>query len=246
MKKRNKIIIGLLILSIVIGIIYIRTDYFRNKDNLINRLQCLLIDNNTIELMAGESEISDFEIYLNSDNIVFKNGKMTGEIPREYGGINFLIYYRNQLIGQAGIHNRNWWQTHDFIFDFSSKNIDKFEFRVNGPDSRTLYYKHIIYDSVNLIQTEVFYNKSGLSGQINKSYYDQTKCLIADEIWINDTLISMNMYDKGELLKNYSARKYVKDTKYELIKIDTVGFLTYNWITVKLDTTLSERIIIKN
>lgn len=246
MKTLFKILIGLVIISIPIGVIYIRTADYRNQDNLINRLQCKLVDKNTIEIKENSFEINDLEIRLYSGDIVFQSGKKIAKIPREYGGIDFLIYYNENLIGQAGIHNRNWWQTHDFIFDFSSQDVDKFDFKVNGPDSETLYYKHFKFDSTKRTQSEIFYNSMGLTGQINNNYFNQSKNLVVDEVWINDTLITLNLYDKGEFSRNYNVRKYDKDVKYELIKIDTVGFLAYDLKTVKFDTTLTERIVIKN
>jgi len=56
----------------------------------------------------------------------------------------------------------------------------------------------------------------------------------------------MNLYDKGEFSKNYTVQKYDKDTKYTLDKIDTIGFLAYDLTTIKPDTILKERVIIKN
>ena len=246
MKTLFKILIGLVIISIPIGVIYILKADCTNQDNLINRLQCKLVDKNTIEIKENSFEINDLEIRLYSGDIVFQSGKKIATIPREYGGLDFLIYYNENLIGQAGIHNQNWWQTHNFIFDFSSEDIDKFDFKVNGPGSETLYYKHFKFDSIKRTKSEIFYNSTGLTGQINKNYFNQLKNLVVDEIWINDTLTTLNLYDKGEFSKNYTIRKYNKDIKYELIKVDTVGFLAYDLKTVKFDKAMTERILIKN
>jgi hypothetical protein len=246
MKTLFKILIGLVIVSISIGVIYIRTADCRNQDNLINRLQCKLHDKNTIEIRDNSFEINDLEIRLYSGDIVFQSGKKIAEIPREYGRIDFLIYYSDNLIGQAGINNRNWWQTHDFIFDFSAQEIINFKFKVNGPDSETLYYKHFTYDSLKRIQAEIFYNNLGLTGQINRNYFNQSKNLIAEEVWLNDTLITLNVYDNNNFLKNFNVQKYGKDIKCKLCKIDITGFLAYDLTIIKADTTFRERIIIKN
>ena len=246
MRKFLKILTGLIIISIPIGLLFLRNADCRNQDNLINRLQCKLVDKNSIKVLGLQENTNDLEIRLYSGSLIYKNGVKVASIPREYGSVDFLIYLNDRLIGQAGVENHNWWQTHDFIFDFSSQNIEKFDFKVNGPDSGTLYFKYIVTDSINRTQTEIFYNNLGLTGQINKNYFNQSNQLVADEVWINDTLITMNLYDKGEFSKNYTVRKYDKDTKYTLDKIDTLGFLAYDLTTIKPDTILKERIIIKN
>ncbi|HOF17182.1 MAG TPA: hypothetical protein PLF32_09320 [Bacteroidales bacterium] len=246
MRKFLKILIGLIIISIPIGLLFLRNADCKNQDNLINRLQCKLVDKNSINVLGLQENTNDIEIRLYSGNLIYKNGKKAASIPREYGNIDFLIYLNERLIGQAGIYNHNWWQTHDFIFEFSPQNNDKFNFKVNGPDAETLYFKSIVFDSINRIQTEIFYNNLGLTGQINKNYFNQSNQLVADEVWVNDTLITMNLYDKGEFSKNYTVQKYDKDTKYTLGKIDTIGFLAYDLTTIKPDTILKERIIIKN
>lgn len=246
MRKFLKFLIGLIITSILIGLLFLRNADCKNQDNLINRLQCKLVDKNSIKVLGLQENTKDIEIRLYSGNLIYKNGKKIASIPREYGNIDFLIYLKDKLIGQAGIFNHNWWQIHDFIFEFSSQNIEKFVFKVNGPDSETLYFKSIVFDSINRTQTEIFYNNFGLTGQINKNYFNQSNQLVADEVWVNDTLIIMNLYDKGEFSKNYSVKKYDKDTKYTLDKIDSVGFLAYDLTTIKPDTILKERIIIKN
>ena len=55
-----------------------------------------------------------------------KNNKKVNQIPRVYGGIDFLIYFKKELIGQAGIHNTNWWHTHEFLFDFFIVTLNEF------------------------------------------------------------------------------------------------------------------------
>lgn len=240
-----KILTGLIIISIPTGLIFLRNADCRNQDNWINRLQCKLVDKNSIRVLGLPENTNDIEIRLYSGILIYKNGEKVAPIPREYGSVDFLIYLNKKLIGQAGVENHNWWQTHDFIFDFSHQNIAKFDFTVNGPDSETLYYKYFIPDSIQRMQTEILYNSLGLTGQINKDYFNQSNELVADEVWINDTLITMNLYDKGEFLKNYSVRKHDKYSKYTLDKIDTMGFLAYDWTTIKPDTTLKERIRIR-
>jgi hypothetical protein len=246
MRKFLKLLIGLIIIVILIGLLYLRNADYRNQDNLINRLQCILVDKNSIKVLGLPENTKDIEIRLFSGKLIFKNGEKVASIPRKYGNIDFRIYLNDRLIGQAGIFNCNWWQTHDFIFDFSSQHIENFKFKVIGPDSESLYFKHIVLDTINRIQTEIFYNELGLTGQINKNYLNQSNQLVADELWINDTLITMNLYDKGVFSKNYSVQKSDRDTKYILERIDTVGFLVYDLTTINPDTILKERILLKN
>lgn len=246
MRNFLKILTGLIIIAILIGLLYLRNADCRNQDNLINRLQCILVDKNSIIVLGLPENTKDIEIRLFSKKLIFKKGEKVATIPREYGNIDFLIYLNDRLIGQTGIFNCNWWQTHDFIFDFSSEHIENFKFKVNGPDSESLYFKYIVFDTINRIQTEFFYNELGLTGQINNMYFNKSNQLVADELWINDTLITMNLFDKGVFSKNYSVQKCDKDTKYFLERIDTVGFLVYDLTTINTNTILKERILIKN
>jgi hypothetical protein len=245
MKLFLKLFIGLLLISSSVGVVYFGTADFRNQDNLMNRLQCLYSDKNTIEIKEGLHDVNDFEIRLYSGNVIFQSGQQNTSIPRRYGGVDFLIYYKSILIGQAGIQNRNWWQTHDFIFDFTSQETERFTFKAKGPDFETMYYKHILLDSFNGIQTEFFYDHSGFTGQINKKYFNPSTTLIADEIWVYDTLISLTIYHANSLIKNYSTRKYEKDVEYKINKPDTVGYLIYDLTIYRKDSLSKEKIIVK-
>lgn len=243
MKQRIWFFILIVFISVFVVVFFID---FRNQDNLINRLQCKLFDKNSIEIKGFVGKVSDLEIRLYSGKVIFKNGRKIASIPREYGSIDFLVYIKNMLIGQAGIDNYNWWHSHDFIFDFSSQEAEKFNFIVIGPNSATSYYKHIVKDSLNNIRTEIFYDSKGFTGEINKYHYNKFDELIFDEVWMNDTLEILNIYDKGDLKKHYSTNIFDEETKYSLDKIDKNGLTEFEYRTIMKDHINTERIVIRS
>lgn len=222
-----KKLIGFLIIIVIIGFFYIQ------------------MNKNSLTITGNSFETKDLKIQLYSGKIIYQSGKQVANIPKQYGGIDFLLYYKEDLIGQAGIHSTNNWHKHHFTFDFSRTGTLGFDFKADSPDKASLYYKHIDYDATHRMQTEVFYNNSGLTGQTTKIYYNQDKQEIADEIWKNDLLVNMNTYKNGEFLKNYSINKHHQGKRINLNKIDSTGFLVYEYITSTVDTSVIERIVIE-
>ncbi|MDX2174436.1 MAG: hypothetical protein SFY56_15140 [Bacteroidota bacterium] len=226
----------------------LNSSHFRNQDTILNRLQCQFFDKNTINVSAGDIDLDKIVIEsLEENKVVFKNGKKTSKIKNQYGGDNFKVFYKNKLLGQAGIFKTNWWHTHDYFFKvFKTCTNIAFEFEVIGPDHRSLYFKHFDMDSSTHKSTETFYNSKGPSGQVNVEYYDNKGKVITDEIWIDDTLVTMNLYSNGNWYKNYDTKKYDKDTKYNLLKINNSDSLVYVYQIIKDNKTTNNRIAIKN
>lgn len=204
----------------------------------------MLFDRNQIIVHAEGVASNDIVIKSLSDEIVYENNRKVRQIPRAYGGIDFKILHKGQLIGQAGIHNTNWWHSHDFVFDFTLQHSKAdFTFKVDGPDAQSLVFKHLVIDSTtNNVQTERFYNSNGPTGQVNKLYFNNLEIISFDETWINDTLTSLNLYKNGEWIKNYSVNKYHKGLKYELQKVTSAQGTAYEYKTHSIDTVLTERI----
>ena len=140
----------------------------RNRDNIANRIQCLLYDKNKV-IVKGPADSVEIRLLGYDKRTIFHNGKKTGRIPRDYGDICFKLYYRDQPIGEAGIFNTNWWQTHDFIFDFT-QGIQNFTFTVKGPDAENAGYIHIRQDSTAEIRT--YHELSGKVSHTDTVYPD--------------------------------------------------------------------------
>ncbi|MCH2044098.1 MAG: hypothetical protein MK212_08135 [Saprospiraceae bacterium] len=219
--------IGFFIVLIVIGFFYIQ------------------MNKNSITVIGNSFDTKDLKIQLYAGPVIYQSGRQVADIPKQYGGIDFLVYYKDDLIGQAGIHSTNNWHQHHFTFDFSRTSPLEFDFRAQSPDQISLCYKQISYDTAYRIQTSVFYDRSGLTGQINKDYYDENKQIIVDETWKNDLLKTVNTYKDGNFLKSYCAKKTSQGANSFFDKIDSVGFLVYDYYSVTLDTATIERIIIE-
>ena len=123
----------------------------RNRDNLANRIQCILCDKNKV-IVKGMTDSVEIRLLGYDKRTIFSNGKKRGRIPRDYGDICFKLYCRNQPFGEACIFNTNWWQTHDFIFDLT-QGIRNFTFSAQGPDAASAMYVRIQYDSTAEIRT---------------------------------------------------------------------------------------------
>jgi hypothetical protein len=246
-RKRAYSILFIILTTLTAGVI-LNSSAFRNKDNILNRIQCIIFNKNTISVSTTKINVDSIKIEsMEEGKVVFKDGKMTSNIKNQYGGDNFKIFYNEKLIGQAGIFKTNWWHTHDYHFNIlRTKNNITFYFKVEGPDRKSLYFKHFEIDSLNRKSTEIFYNSKGKTGQINIEYYNKSGLLIVDEIWENDTLITMNLYSNGKWSKNYTTNKYSKNEKYNLIKTNNTDSLVYIYETITDNVSKNERISIKN
>lgn len=246
--RKYKLLILYLIVTILASGLILNSSYFRNQDTIFNRLQGKFFDKNTINVSVDDIDLDKIAIESIEENkVVFKNGKKTSKIKNQYGGDNFQVFYNNKLIGQAGIYKTNWWHTHDYFFKvFKTNTSIAFEFKVIGPDQNSLYYKHFDMDSSTHKSTETFYDSKGLSGQINIENYDIKGNVITNEIWINDTLVTINLYSNGNWYKNFSTDNYDKDTKYNLFKINNTDSLVYIYQIIKDNKTNNNRIAIKN
>lgn len=167
MNKLLKFTLVVAALSLVLLLVPWNLDV-RNRDTFANRFQCFLYDKNKV-IVKGMTDSVEIRLLGYDKRTIFSNGKKIGRIPREYGDICFKLYYRNQPIGEAGIFNYNWWQTHDFIFDFTD-GVQNFTFSAIGPDAETANYIRIRYDSTAEIRTG--YNFSGEIIYIDTIYPD--------------------------------------------------------------------------
>ena len=248
MKKRKTaifIILGFLLIGFCV---FLKVYTFRNQDNLLNRLQIIFFDKNSIAVTGENIDLDKvtIECLEYSQGIVFEKGRKVAKIKNEYGGDSFKIFYDGKPIAMAWIFKTNWWHTHDYFFDITKiDTIFQFKFNVIGPNSESLQYKTYTIDSLNHKSTEVFYNRKGIDGQINVEYYDKTWKIIVDEIWKNDTLINLNIYKNGEWYKNYSTNKYSKMESYKLVKENRNDSLTYIYQTIESGKINEERIEIK-
>ena len=48
---------------------------------------------------------------IEKNKVIFENNEIISKIKNQYGGDNFLVYYGDELIEQAGIEKKSWWQT---------------------------------------------------------------------------------------------------------------------------------------
>ena len=248
-RTKTRIIFASL-LGIVLILFFTFKNYnFHQGDNLLNKLQCMLFEKNTISVTGENIDINKITIELieYSQGVVFKNGKKVKRIRNEHGGDNFKVFYDGLLIAQAGIFRSGWWHTHDFFFHII-KNDSTFDFRfqAKGLDEESLYYKIYTLDKLNQKSISVFYNDRGKSGQINIDYYDNNGNIIVGEIWVNDTLVSLNLYREGNWYKNYSTDKYSKTAKYKLIKEPHCDSLKYIYQIIENEKIENEIIAIKN
>ena len=167
MNKLLKFTLVVAALSLVLLLVPWNLDV-RNRDNLANRIQCILCDKNKV-IVKGMTDSVEIRLLGYDKRTIFSNGKKRGRIPRDYGDICFKLYYRNQPFGEACIFNKNWWQTYDFIFDLT-QGIQNFTFSAIGPDAETANYIRIRYDSTAEIRTG--YNFSGEIIYIDTIYPD--------------------------------------------------------------------------
>lgn len=246
--RKGAFLILFIILTILTAGLILNSNAFRNQDTILNRIQCMFFNKNTISISATDINPDSIVIESIEENkVVFKGGKMISKIKNQYGGDNFNILYNKKLLGQAGIFKTNWWHTHDYYFKvFRTNTSISFDFNVEGPDHKSLCFNHFEIDSLNRKSTEIFYDSKGKTGQININYFDKQGNLIADEIWKDGFFVSMNTYSNGNWLKNYSTNKYSKTEKYKLLKLNQADSLVYIYQTEKADNITSERIAIKN
>ena len=155
--KKSLIIISVAVAVIAVALLFLCNLDVRNRDNLVNLIQCILCDKNKV-IVKGMADSVEIKLEGHDKRTIFSNGKKTGRIPRDYGDICFKLYYRNQPFGEACIFNTNWWQTHDFIFDLT-QGTQNFTFSAQGPDAESAKYVRIQYDSTAEIRT--YYDLSG-------------------------------------------------------------------------------------
>lgn len=247
--RRKRQIYILLTISTVLVVFFGFKNYkFSNYDNTIYRLQCSIFNANTVTVKTKKLDINKVVIKSIEDNkIVFEGGKETSKIKNQYGGDNFEIYYENKLIGQAGIYKTNWWYTHDYYFDLvKTGSRILFRFQAIGPNSNLLYFKFYEKDLINNKSTETFYNSKGKTGQVNIENFNKAGTIVADEIWIEGVLTTLNTYSNGKLDKNYSTTDRTKGTKYKLSRLNKSDSLVYVYQTITNNNTKNELIKIKN
>lgn len=248
-KRQKSYIIILLTISTIFVVLYGLKNYkYSNYDSIIYRLQCLIFNENSLTVKTKNLDIKKVVIKSIEENkIVFEDGKETSKIKNQYGGDNFEIYYDNKLVGQAGIFKTNWWYTHDYCFDLLKDNSKIiFHFQVSGPNQNSLNYKYYELDNFKNKSAEVFYDSSGKTGQINYMYYDKTGNIIADEIWIDSVLTTLNIYANGKFVKNYLTTMRTEKTKYKLSRLSQSDSLVYVYQTITNNKTKEEQIKIKN
>lgn len=157
---------------------------------LFNIIKFKLFDN-TIMISGDDIDLDKITIKsIEKNKVIFENNEIISKIKNQYGGDNFLVYYGDELIEQAGIEKKSWWHTHNYYFYFFALNAEiVFEFSANGFEGKTSYYKHHKIDPIINKATDFFYDLEGLTGQINIEYYDNEGKVICDEVWVNDTLV---------------------------------------------------------
>ena len=251
-KVKTKIIIASLLGFVFISFLaFLNYSRFPQEEKfyILNVLQCVLFDKNTILVTGKNIDINKITVELidESQGVVFKNGKKVKRIKNEYGGDNFIIFYDSLLIAQAGIFKTNWYHTHTYCFDVVKKDSTfDFNFRVKGANSESLYYRVFAADKQNKTLTTINYDKNGKTGYISIEYYDDNENIIVDELWKNDTLVNLNLYKNGELNKSYSTNKSLKTTTYKIIKEPHHDSLIYLHQTIEDGKIETEKIEIKN
>ena len=249
-KRKIIIIIALAIIVALIGFfIFLKFCTFRNQDNLLNQLQIVFFDKNSITVTGKNIDLNKItvECLEYSQGIVYAKGRQVAKIRNEYGGDSFKIFYDGKPIAMTWIFKTNWWHTHDYFFDITKIDTTfQFTFNVIGPNSESLAYKIYEIDSLKYTLTETFYNRKGRNGQVYVEYYDESWKLVADEIWRNDTLTNLNLYQDGKWVKNYSTNKYSKTAKYKLIKESSrADSLVYFFKVIEFEEVTDERVCLK-
>jgi len=245
--KKTKIILAILLFGgILILSIFLKNDYHFQQQYLFNVLGCTLFDKNVIFVEGKNIDVNKVTIELieESQGIIFKNGKKTKKMKNEYGGNTFKIFYDSLLIARAWIFQTSWYYTHKYFFNIiKNDSTFDFNFRVEGPNSEPLGYKIYTPDKQNRAFIEVFYDTKGKTGQINIDYYNYKGDVIVDEVWRNDTLVTMNLYKEGNLYKNYSTKKYSETATYKLIKLPHDDSLKYIYQTIENGEIKNEEVI---
>jgi hypothetical protein len=113
--RKGAFLILFIILTILTAGLILNSNAFRNQDTILNRIQCMFFNKNTISISATDINPDSIVIESIEENkVVFKGGKMISKIKNQYGGDNFNILYNKKLLGQAGIFKTNWWHTHEY------------------------------------------------------------------------------------------------------------------------------------
>ena len=174
MLRSKWIKILLIVLGLIIcGLIVLRFSANKCKDShcLITQLSAVLFDLNDIKIeVSNDLDKNDFKIKnLNSDKIVFENGRYKKGIKNEYGFCLFDIYYKDSLLFEIGHDKFNDWHTNDYTFTFRliKGTIDP-TLIIIGPDRDRgeLFYKRFdrndngqIYKIVYLDKDKKIYNE---------------------------------------------------------------------------------------
>ena len=219
----------------------------RNQDDLLSKLQNLLINQNTVLVTGANINLEKVSIKcIETNQMIFENGKKVSNIENEYGGDNFEVFYDNKLIGKSGIFKTNWFHTHDYFFKINKlKNDLIFEFKVKGPNQKSCYYTNITFDTIQNRSTEIFYSLNDKKQQLNIENYDKNGTILTDEIWKEDTLKNLNIYSEENWKTNYNVDKFSKEIKYSLSKIDKVDSLIYMYKIIEHKKTIENRIAIE-
>lgn len=246
MTTKHKTLLSILLITCTLFVSFCLVN-LRNQDNLIGKLQNLLINQNSVLVTGINIDLDKVSIKcIESNRMIFENGKKVSNIENEYGGDNFEVFYDDKLIGKSGIFKTNWFHTHDYFFKILKiKNELKFDFKVKGPNQKSCYYTTNKYDSIQNKLTEIFYNLNGMTDQINVQNYNKKGIVVTDEIGKKDTLINLNLYSNGNWKMNYSTNKCSREIKYNLLKIDNVDSLIYIYRSIDNKKVVDHRIAIK-